>query len=260
MNGEIAQLVALGCHANARLRGLASDRFWPGHSTTVFCEHVTFIVPKGNAWVMVARDPDEWLDYLARTGTVAMRCRYERGREAHPAASAGFVGGGGIWMLDAIDGAGVVRTWRTRWQVGDRSAPDRRIWRVEYGIAGIAPKAPPRTHADLGAIERALAEALERIRAFAIEERPEFVASFEQGLAALRGEGRGYHRDLAPEGVLAPDAQRLLDACQRAWVFGGMGSWNDGVFGERCVQLTDALFDAITSAITGAVNSGSAER
>ena len=44
---------------------------------------------------------------------------------------------------------------------------------------------------------------------------------------------------------LSFDANRLLQASSRAWVFGGMGSWNDG-FGEGDYQeVTDNLFNTV---------------
>ncbi len=50
----------------------------------------------------------------------------------------------------------------------------------------------------------------------------------------------------------------MLAACQKAWVFGGMGSWNDmGFDGEDqkdYVRLSEALFQALNAAIVAAAN------
>lgn len=44
MNGPIAQLVALTCHANALLRGQTNPpRFFPAHSTCNVCDRISFV-------------------------------------------------------------------------------------------------------------------------------------------------------------------------------------------------------------------------
>ena len=75
---------------------------------------------------------------------------------------------------------------------------------------------------------------------------------------------RGYHGDLAPEGSLPPLARCLLDACQTAWVFGGMGSWNDLTFdgpdGAEYDRVSEWLFTALNEAIYTGANSSCASR
>jgi hypothetical protein len=72
-----------------------------------------------------------------------------------------------------------------------------------------------------------------------------------------------YHRDIAPPGVLRLAAARLLACCQAAWVFGGMGSWNDlGFDGEedkKYRDLSDRLFDLVNRSICVAVNDSAGE-
>ena len=70
----------------------------------------------------------------------------------------------------------------------------------------------------------------------------------------------GYHQYLAPGGGLPSLAVRLLDAYQPAWVFGGMGSWNDlGFHGEVQAEYnrtSERLFLTLTEVIQ-AVNASS---
>jgi hypothetical protein len=66
--------------------------------------------------------------------------------------------------------------------------------------------------------------------------------------------------------MLPPDfgplaARQLVAAATRAWVFGGMGSWNDVWFAnpalvQRYKALTPALFEAVLSAIVDGANAG----
>ena len=64
---------------------------------------------------------------------------------------------------------------------------------------------------------------------------------------------------LAPPGFLPPAAERLMDACRAAWVFGGMGSWNDGAywgeFLEEGDRLSDRLFRLLQEGLAVAANS-----
>ena len=68
-----------------------------------------------------------------------------------------------------------------------------------------------------------------------------------------------YHSDLAPSSDLPLEARQLLGAAQLAWVFGGMGSWNDlgfeGPDQQDSNQLSDRLFALLNEAICCAVNS-----
>lgn len=59
------------------------------------------------------------------------------------------------------------------------------------------------------------------------------------------------------------EAATLLDACQKAWVFGCMGSWNDmGFDGENQKtydRVSERLFQAVNVAIEQAATSTNKE-
>ncbi|MCC6989411.1 MAG: hypothetical protein IT181_10455 [Acidobacteria bacterium] len=59
---------------------------------------------------------------------------------------------------------------------------------------------------------------------------------------------------------MSVDSLRLLAAARAAWVFGGMGSWNDqGFEGEtqaQYEQLSDDLYRLLNTAIVTAANAG----
>ena len=117
-------------------------------------------------------------------------------------------------------------------------------------------------------IERA-AEALET----ALREIGEFAAA-QSGLAAWSetfakaAESLGanapaapYHPDILPPRGYSSRARQLLAAAVGAFVFGGMGSWNDLGFAERKLQeryerLTKELYAAVMGGLVAAVNRG----
>jgi hypothetical protein len=85
-----------------------------------------------------------------------------------------------------------------------------------------------------------------------------FTGRFAKAMMALDCEldSAGYHRDLSP--VPLPDASAaILNAAQHAWVFGGMGSWNDICFdGEESnayEQVSEQLYQALIRAIPAAL-------
>jgi len=68
-----------------------------------------------------------------------------------------------------------------------------------------------------------------------------------------------YHQDLAPLDAIPLRELRLLCCCQLAWVFGGMGSWNDvGFDGDEHTKyedLSQRLFELLNESICVATNS-----
>ncbi len=273
MNGPIAQAVALVCHGNAALRGAPVPRFFPDNSTCQFCDRVEFVelggsTPGEAGERVVATTPDEWFERLKDGGVVALRLGHGSSGGDPPLCdrlTAGFVGGGGQWSIAGV--AGRRRSiWAARWDVWNQKAPQRRIWRVTYGCVGeVAGGAPARAPA-LGRFATRLGRVLGEIAPFARRhDCRAFAGCFEAALRTLEtGAGPSvYHRDLAPRGDLPPEAERLLAVCQQAWVFGGMGSWNDlGFEGpEQAVyeRLSEALYRAVNAAIVAAANASCAK-
>lgn len=268
MNGTNAQFVSLTCHGNAFLRGLPANRFFPANSTCQFCERVTFVElskpffgkPKETE---VASTPDEWFGYLKRTLARGVKLVSSPRNDPNLSdrMSAGFVGGGEAWSMEVVHANGRSVYWRSRWEVGDQNAPNRRIWRVTYGRVSDS-----KTYAvspdGLASIEDKLQAALQEIHEFARRNNcGGFTDCFARALAVLAGSSvdqRAYHQDLSPTGILSSEAVRILDACQHAWVFGGMGSWNDmgfdGEDGKVYDQVSERLFRAINEAIPASAN------
>jgi hypothetical protein len=152
--------------------------------------------------------------------------------------------------------------WVARWEVWDQNAPDKRIWRVTYGRLKQSKTGPLTAH-DLTKATQELYESLKDARAFSARQKTDgFTRCFDEALDTMLTGGRnrhGYHQDLAPSGFLSNEAAALLDACQKSWVFGGMGSWNDlGFKGEdqkEYERVSERLFQAVNSAIEEAATS-----
>ncbi|MGC9779751.1 MAG: hypothetical protein HZR80_10955 [Candidatus Heimdallarchaeota archaeon] len=64
--------------------------------------------------------------------------------------------------------------------------------------------------------------------------------------------------DYLPTGCYSLEAKQILAACDQAWVFGGIGSWNDVVHVhdyDLYRRLTANLYDTLCNSIVSAINS-----
>lgn len=272
MQTSIAQLAALTIYGNAYLlRPGAVAGFYPANSTFQFCESVNFIElhKDGNNWVEepFAGDPVIWFEALRKHRVDTLRMQYVPSGQTQPADRmlVGFVGGGGRWLIEAKT-SGMSDVWEARWQIGDRTRKDRKIWRVTYAmLAKNQPALQPQRLEDLDRQLQDLEQDLVAMEEFARSQKLDnFAELFRRARSRLHSEppySDQYHSDLTRPDFLPPVACKLLAACQDAWVFGGMGSWNDqGFDGEiqrRYEELSEKLYQWLNSTIVVAVNSSS---
>lgn len=268
MNGPLAQLVALTCHGNAAIHGAGMAPFFPANSTCKFCDAVTFVELKKNLFgklkeKVVAATPDIWMAKLRQRGATAVRLHRQRqDRLGLPdRVSAGFAGGGGVWQMEVARSDGQSEFWQPRWQVWNRQAAEQRIWRVAYGLVETRATQPD-TRRTPAAVKADLHAALRAIHEFSARHHCEgFTKCFADALVALEQPSAdiGYHKDLWATGQLAGDAAALLKAAMSAWVFGGMGSWNDmGFKGDEQRQyeaVSEQLFERLNEGIEVAASS-----
>jgi hypothetical protein len=211
-------------------------------------------------WSIAAQTPDEWLEREARPGKKAVVLH--RRTNDPDRMLAGFVGGGGSWQLHSTDGH---RTdvWEATWEVGNREAADKRIWRVRYAPVSENLAFVPPIQRSPTEIIPALNQALSDVLAFSEQHQIAYFDSCFRKATECLSSGDPFalvhHQDLAPEALLSLPAQQVLAACQAAWVFGGMGSWNDmgfeGPEQARYEKLSEALFTLLNEAIQSATNS-----
>lgn len=270
MQGSIAQVVALTIYGNAFLKGQNSGwpEFYPANSTFNFCESVVFVDLRqnGDKWEPepYAGDPIAWLKALRKEGGCSLRMTYgsSGGTRTADRMLVGFVGGGGRWLIEVV-GSGASDFWKSRWQVGDQKRADKRIWRVSYGRIAKGQHSVRGETQDLRNLREEFERNLRDIGEFAWSQKLDnFAKAFESARSRLHSEPPyhdQYHSDLAPVGVLPIVASQLLAASQDAWVFGGMGSWNDVGFDStaqpRYEDLSEKLYQLLNRVIVAAANS-----
>lgn len=268
MNGPLAQIVALTIYGNAVLAGHSIPKFFPDNSTCKFCNEIAF-AELGKSLLgkakesRVAASPDEWFSYLRKKGARGVRLlrKAQNDPRIPDRMSAGFVGGGGTWMIEVILEGGRSEYWVARWEVWNQNAPEQRIWRVTYGRVDQKPTTNSPAP-NLGQHRARFLKRLQAIRNFSAREKSDpFTASFDQALDTMSARDlklHGYHRDLSPAGFLQTDAVVVLDAAQSSYVFGGMGSWNDMGFEKETQKeyerVSEDLFEELNEVIIAATN------
>ena len=237
------------------------------NSTLQFCNCVEFLVTQ-RRWFstreqVIADAPDAWFGYLRGRGCTGLRLVYFPSSVASFPGHmlAGFVGGGGRWLIadETKDRTG---SWEAAWQVTAKDAPDRRIWSVSYRRV-TAPRHSGSPNPDLATIREELGTNLIEIRDFAQSHKLDgFAKCFQSALDCLDAEKpltKIYHTDLVPSDWYSLTAEQTLATCSEAWVFGGMGSWNDlgfeGDANKTYERLSKGLYAAIIHGIVSAVNS-----
>lgn len=270
MQTTISQAAALVIFGNDVLRGHARSDFWPAATVFRFCNTVRFVAlsgaPAKPIETLHAEDPIQWISRLKDAGTTGLRI-HNVGRgdpRINDRMSVGFVGGGPRWLIETRQ-AHASDVWEARWQVMNREDPERKIWEVTYfrtdhGRSPIALQAP-----NLRAMRHDLAATLSRLEAFATRQKlEEFAISFRKASTILSSDqplSGTHHSDLAPTAAVPLEAKQLLGAVQAAWVFGGMGSWNDLGFAaddqQEYLTLSDELFTRLNQSTVGAVNASS---
>jgi len=267
MQGTIAQLLSLAAHGNEYLSGRPDNSYYPDNSTFKFCKFVKFVdlQSSGTKWHEreFASDPNSWFEKLKDTGVVQLRVRYisTNKEEISDRMSVAFVGGGGRWLIEAVK-PNKSDFWEANWKVGDRDDPDQNIWHVKYGRILRNANQPEQPLPAAKEVKEHLKEVLSRISAFAHKnDCGNFGECFDRGISALTNlpssTVKGYN--IFPENYATPEHHQLISACQSAWVFGGMGSWNDMGFNDNEVHkqyeaLSDELFNLINLALVVASN------
>ena len=273
MNGSIAQVVVLVCAGNAMLKGRDVSGLWPNADVFKFTKECRFLAPPLDGPFSLSRDyvadnPTEWLAKQTR-GSNGFRLRMEHRRFDRPMGgqdqermTAGFVGGGPHWYVEVMRPHGS-DLWEAQDRVSNKDDPDHRIWSTTYLRTSSHVVLPPPNQPPIPEVSKRLLNALEEIHAFANEVRADpFAKLFGDAIADLRSASppaSGYSDDIFRYGAPGLPARRLFAAASAAWVFGGMGSWNDlGFEGKtevRYIALSDMLFWTLVDAIVAATNS-----
>lgn len=238
MNAETAQIVQLARMANAIIRDGKNPKHYKKHVVFTCCERIEFMAGINNELICVADDPTDWCQKLRAQGVIGVWLIHQNYDDADPRFT-GLEGGNGEWAIATLKPDGTSQLWISEWGSGERKPI------VRYLLVSHV-ETPPLESIDLDDVVKRFQKALEEIIEFSSRQKglDNFTRCFKDALnLILKGSDR---RDA------------LLDACGAAWVFGGMGSWNDlgfeGADHETYERVSRDLHNAITEAQVAAAN------
>ena len=275
MNGELAQVICLAAHGTKWLRDPSGPApSLEGSSSTfrfVASVHFHYEGGPGTTTGGEHNSVGGWLESLQRSEADRLWLTIPEARTVSAPAGhsvdehtlAGFANAG-RWAVLATGttkkqpskfATSTGELWHATWTVGDRSAPDSRIWLVDY--AALPAPDVPVVVPELDLAEEELRGALTDAHDLAVEQGLDNWAEwFEKAL--VPDPEMPYHPDMLPS-----DWPRLAQQCAaraaQAWVFGGMGSWNDLYLPgpgaqERYRQVSRRLYSAVLGALLAATN------
>jgi hypothetical protein len=267
MQGPIENALMLVAAGNSYLQGRDIAGFWPDAPTFTFLKLCEFRLPPASAkdtddHPLAAADPMEWFASLKpwsrglRLHTVARKRARNQTTDAPERMLVGLVGGGPPWLIEAV-GDPLSQLWEGFYRLGDRNDANRKIWlcthirQGEIAATDVEPVELASALVDLRAV-------LPEIEDFAREEQYDsFADCFARASKAL-DTGVALDAPWVAETLrfsgFDPEKLGVLQAINHAWVFGGMGSWNDLGGGEQYDALSDRLFNALNNAIAGLGN------
>jgi hypothetical protein len=264
VNGELAVLVALCLHGNEWLA--SGGEHPPGveaeNSTFKYVKHLRVTCPqralfRTNMWESEGAAP--WLQFLRKSDSrrLSLVTAGDPQPSDLPDEIAASFANGGRWAL--VSDGPTPRIWYARWSVEHQDDPDQRIWAVQ--LIGHPLRQSVRAASPHGAARSDLQHALGAIRDFATTaDLQSWATWFDQALAQFEDPEPTipYNPDLAPT-TLPLKSRQLLAAAIQAWVFGGMGSWNDVWLADETLHptytaLTGQLYSAVLAAITEVTN------
>ncbi|MBK5113515.1 MAG: hypothetical protein KGD59_11300 [Candidatus Heimdallarchaeota archaeon] len=259
MKDEIAQIMSLVAYGNAYLKGkpVSYDK---NHPAGFHYHNIRFVerIPKDllARKAIIAEDPNKWFRFLKDNKYNRLYLSFQPssslGLKDH--ISSAFVGGGCQWNIIAEKGD-KCDVWQTKWQV---EFGDLKVYYFQLFKNIDLPKITKTT------VEQAklyLKEILKDMIDFTVKnELANWEKVFQSALNLLPVEEsyKLLQNGFLPEGCFKIEAEQILTACDQAWVFGGMGSWNDVVRVkdyDLYTRLSANLYDTLCKAMIAAINS-----
>jgi len=250
MSAELSLSIALAAHANAYCHDCLSAAELASLTDGPAFRYVKALQFGEGPLRPPSETIPDWLETLRRQNTKRLRLEYTvNSADLPPAIAAAFANANPTAIVVTSDKSHMLLP---RWS----SAPGGS--QVVYYHFTVAPP-PPAVPVDVAGAGNALRRQLAEARAFAIEQDQAHWDKYLSKASAILGESE-HQCDLLPTCGYTAAAHRLASAASAAWVFGGMGSWNDmGIAdrdaGKRYAEITDTLFAAVINGYLAAANS-----
>lgn len=259
LNGNDAQSATLVTWGNSYLQqAFDAGRFFPERSCFTFTHAIQFVDPESGT--TLAHGPAEWFDWLVRNGCTGLSMFHvDPGERSglRPHQTAGMVGGGWTTLIATLHGD-LQHVWYNSQSVTHPDDPDDLIWSSSFRRVAIEAAGTNQVPLSVAHQREKLRAALIDIDAFAAQEKVDVWPAYFQKALRLLDDGdplaASHHRDVFPATGYTLAAKQLLAASANAFVFGGMGSWNDLGFEARHDDLSAELYACIMNGVAAAIN------
>ncbi|WP_233183033.1 hypothetical protein [Paenibacillus sonchi] len=255
MNGELHQLLLITALGNGNLMSGAD-------ASNSELEHTGFLDVRflaeggGQSW-----NWPEWLAELKNNGCQRLMLNGTASTAAWN--SSGFSGNGAPGGVTSLGACGE-SLWKAEWRMDQYRS--RTKWKVTYTEQKIADgQQGSREFLPLADLSAHLEEVLREMGDLADGIGEQFWTNnfFEPARVILKGKAPAAQPPFHLPAVYKDQARFLLNAVYKAWVFGGMGSWNDNppysaYLHEReqdYTLLSARLYETLVQCARGAVNS-----
>lgn len=260
MNGELQHMATLAAYGNAYLNNCQD---FTVSEKDKYVLSVSFIRHEHNKiaafWRkllnqdIVAQSEEDWFKYLTAKGFKTLRLIINQ--KTDDINLVAFANGIGGWHIHAISDARS-ELWFREWHSTGNG------WQVIYHGVVVEHYDEEDERISVSELSSKLAKILNEIGDFAVAIGcSEWKKWFDKGRAALESDA-DQATSILPK-IYSPEARRLIAAAREAWVFGGMGWWNDSPpymardagKEEEYDRLTAELYETIMKCTQASVNS-----
>ncbi len=263
MNIELAQTIALIAYGNEYLSSprRASRELFPSHSTFQYVSDVSFqkgktLDPVLRRSEILAKNTRGWFSHLETNGIRYLKLDLLNLQHLPPPYATSLFTAGGAWVIQTDQG----KCWQFNWSFINQGSRQARLWKVEYWERDNIPVI--NDFSDMETAYRDLENALVDAQDFSERRKFGWEKWFGKALQLLHNPSPvlPFYADLLPPTLRNIKVRQLLAGALQAWVFGGLGSWNDMYITDHSVeqeyqQISKNLYGAVIQSVGAVTNS-----
>jgi hypothetical protein len=268
MNIELAQTIALIAYGNEYLSSprRESHELFPSHSTFQYVSGVSFqtgktLDPLLGGLEIVAKNTRDWFSRLRIDGIRYLKLDLLNMQHLPPPYATSLLTAGGNWVVQTDQ----ERCWLANWSFINHEFRQARLWKVAYREHDNTPviRGFPNIEIAYRNLENSLLEA----ENFSEKRNFGWEKCFGKAIELLRNPVpvQPFYTDLLPPTFENVKVRQLLAGALQAWVFGGLGSWNDMYITNNSVeqeyqQISKNLHGAVIQSVGAVTNSTADDR
>jgi hypothetical protein len=268
MNIELAQTIALIAHGNEYLSSSRRElhELFPSHSTFQYVSDVSFqrgkaLDPRPGRSETLARNTRGWFSRLGIDRIRSLKLDLLNLQHLPPPYATSLFTAGSAWVIQTDQG----KCWQGNWSFMNPGSRQAKIWKVDYWEHDNIPVI--KDFPDIETAYRDLESSLVEARNFSEKRKFGWEKWFGKAVELLHNPSPvlPFYADLLPSTFENTKIQQLLAGALQAWVFGGLGSWNDVYITDSSLekeyqQISKSLYASVIQAVGAVTNSTANDR